>query len=134
MGHFWSFLRKFKIYFSTVCRRLVRGIKEGWSVIDIARLNFWISDFSSQEIGPIFSGLVRREIFSPGIQPNKVLLCCLGWDDEENCGNFIFTRKGWSISFEYSFKTVNCCLRSITVIIRYRRYGLTPSNFNQPFT
>ena len=80
-----------------MCRRLVRGIKEGWSVIDIVGLNSWII-FFFQGIRPIFAGLLRREISSPGIQPNQVLLCCLGWDDEENCGNFIFTRKGWSIS------------------------------------
>ena len=33
---------------------------------------------------------------------NIVLLCCLGWDDEENCGNFIFTRKGYSILMNWN--------------------------------
>ena len=45
-GSFWSYFPgKSKFDFSTVCRRLVRGIKEGWSVIDIVRLNFWVSRF-----------------------------------------------------------------------------------------
>ena len=92
-----------KLCFRTVCKRLVRGIKEGWSVIDIVRDSHTDSFF-----GPGLSGFSVLESLI------KVLLCCLGWDDEENCGNFIFTRKGefWS---RYQLKTIQVLLSGIKI-------------------
>ena len=95
--------RKLKYFFSTVCRRLVRGIKEGWSVIDIARDSLTSALVGRMPI-PVLIQVGRFGGFLFQLIPEYVLLCCLGWDDEENCGNFIFTRK--SLSWSYRFRDV----------------------------
>ena len=56
---FWKF-------FSTVCRRLVRGIKEGWSVIDIVRLNSWMIIFFIPGNWTYFCGLSSLRNFLSG--------------------------------------------------------------------